>query len=595
MAECAIAFTIHMSVEKRRADMQPSCDIAYGLLTSLYLLLIFLQACQLSSKLDMGSSDVSSIEGQIRTYIRKELWEATQHRAVRAPPLEDILNKTQQDLTAILASTRLSSDSKIGDDEKRKIGQRFIQKTNKEFGQLGKAIHPDPESQQQHAAFNGGGSSSTSPSPDLRRQRRNGRHSAPLAGQRASDEDIFDRLANPSLRSPNSAPNMRHHQGFQRFASPSARDGPPSASVGGFGQPYSSNMPAVREEYPDPPPPAPRSRAPSRNFEPTAVNAPSLGARPLATSQAQLLTGAAGSGSSSPYSPYGDPRDFSPPIPSSSSTPGTGYTSQYDDTSDPGPASAQYPFPLSAGQPSNSRYGAAAAELHSSPAIQPRRIGQEPILPSAGTEVSQESPAPQPSSRRNFAPAPSSGTSPAGWVEPAGSYQETAQLGSFRAVPPAVNSSSRASMRSQTAASREGRADLTTIQTQQPQQTTSHGLAHLTHPGIIQLKPLTYPPVLVPGTDGAGRAIERRKFVPQSAYAQELQTQAGYRAYQPPRQQQQQQQQQGGYLAPITSSQVNPAPAPAGVRGRTEQSYEMRDLDGGGAGPVIEPGQLAQD
>ncbi|KAK4225639.1 hypothetical protein QBC38DRAFT_254443 [Podospora fimiseda] len=374
MMETIIVFRIHTSKTTTRSDMLFPYDISFGLLTILYLVLMWIQAWQISSKLDMGSKVVSNIQEDIRTAILNQLRKAMDEDPARKPPpFRIILENTLRDLSSIIAEGPRSGHSTMPPDKKLEVGKQFIEKTlRKNFGHLG-----DPTlTTAQRAA-----STTNTPQSSFGRNGRDrgGRHTAPLP--KNSSSRLFDSLytaSNPTIRNAQSEGDMRrqrmqqstsYNSLGQRYGAPSPVDWPSTSTAGGFG--YNSNMPALDEEYyQDPPPPLPPQQ-PMRSFISPDQNAPSFAARAAPNQQY------GGNHSSNSTTPYSVPRNFSSPVPS---------IGQPYDTSDPPTGNSptrerEYPFPpQTEPQYHNDMFypHQQPAELHNSPAFQHR----QPIIPS---------------------------------------------------------------------------------------------------------------------------------------------------------------------------------------------------------------------
>lgn len=557
VAESVIAFRIHRTTKFRRADLQLPYDVAFGLLTTMYLLLVYLQTRQLASTLDMGSADVEDIESDIRTYILNELRIATNNKRVKPPPLQHFIDKAKENLTTLLENGPLSGSSNMPLDKKRKVADNFIKNTlSRMYGDRGKPkpkpVLPPSGSQRNR---NTPATNNSTPSSTVGRQGQNtGRNSATPVAQQNSSSRLYDTLlaeSNPSIRNANSVLDMRHHgsQGsMQRFVQPYARDGldASTAGLGHLGPP----MPALHEEYYDPPPPPPE-QGPQRIFTPSSSNSPSFGAR---AASANLGGRLAASNSS-----FSIPRNFSSPLP----TTGGGYESQFDLSTNPSSVD-QYPFPSrsqSSSQLLQSQYGQSPAELHSSPAAQYREdteLSRRAITPPERPQTiprhtipAAESPPPQPA-RWNFA---STAAAPEDWTTRAGGASQPAAERDFSAPGRTTNPST-----------------LTPGPETQQSPTPRRQLIQPVIP------PLTYP---------TARSGRRDRTLPQRMHAPTRQVptlqqqesppqNAGYVAYQ--YQPWQPRQAAAGHDSPLQGGyESGPAPAVAGAQ-YTRQEYELTDL-----------------
>ncbi|KAK4169556.1 hypothetical protein QBC43DRAFT_307974 [Cladorrhinum sp. PSN259] len=243
VAECAIAFQTHMSVNTRRADLQLRYDIVYGLMTTLYLLFMYLQARQYMAHLDEGSTDAEKVRSDIQTEILARLENKTAKKKITAPPLRAVIGEVQQNLEGVLRNPNvLSANLRMPLDQKRKVAESFLTTLLKKDGHLGE-VQPDEGTTQQSPAKNRSSTgASPIPHPGLTER---GNSAPPFpTHQTQMSSVVFDQLysaSTPALRNKNSVPDIERHGGAQCFApGRQPRDGP--SNSGGMW------MPAVDEE-----------------------------------------------------------------------------------------------------------------------------------------------------------------------------------------------------------------------------------------------------------------------------------------------------------------------------------------------------------
>ena len=213
----------------QQSDVQLPDDIVFGLLTSLYLALMYFQAYYVSHMLDAGSEEVDSIESDIRQHIVEQL-EAITGREV--PLLRIILDRTHVELSTILQTGLLSSRSAMPIEEKRRVAEKYIKALRQSDGHRGERQAAEPTAQ----------------TPSTRRPRdQAGRQTAPLPSSTVYDS-LRTNARQGVMRTTASAPNMRgqnHTPGastesFQRFA-PRRSDQAPSNWA------WRSTLPGVQE------------------------------------------------------------------------------------------------------------------------------------------------------------------------------------------------------------------------------------------------------------------------------------------------------------------------------------------------------------
>ncbi|KAK3986462.1 hypothetical protein QBC44DRAFT_140030 [Cladorrhinum sp. PSN332] len=578
VAECAIAFQIHMS-DRRRADLQLPYDIVYGLMTTLYLTLIYLQAWQLTSKLDMDSPDVDKIQSDIRTPILKLLDARTMSKKLEAPPFRSVIAEVRRDLEAILRNPNcLSADSPMAFPLRRQVAEDFISGILQTFGHLGEVQAEEPPAQNQR------NNRHRTPPSTVGLQGHDGRASAPPLAQNSSSLfDVLSGRSNPALRNTNSLPDMPHvYVGSQRFAPVRGRAG--LGTTSGRHVRDRRNMPDVDEDSEAQDPPSPlHTQRPQRSFAPTFA--------------ARAAGGGPREGLPHSDSAYTIPRNFSSPLPGPSSGSDV-YASQYNLQVSNRSVSAGHssssghapgPLPQTRHQATEHRFQAQYSyeypvELHSSPRVQPTSelngstASGDPGPSRWDLSEPSESPPPQPP-QHNFdlTNATTSDFGPSQTVSPGPVYQSgNAESPSSTPEPGAQQAPVKRRVLPQSVAQ-------------------SSALSR------------TFPAALRPG----GAQAPRQRPQPSSIQVQSSRTQLeplvpqaprDYTAYQPPPQVQH----QGGYAETLPSSEGSPHANPSQLhRGQPQagqplsqtqygqvarryhdtqhdpSEYELRDLPGG--------------
>ncbi|KAK0627761.1 hypothetical protein B0T14DRAFT_493792 [Immersiella caudata] len=231
-------------------DAQISYDIAYGLLTSLYLLFMYLQACQLLSKLDMGTSDADNVQSDVRAWILNRLSAATQKHVLTAPPFSSILDEAGRELASILQNGPLSLASTLTPEKKLTVANSYLKQLRSQFSGLA----PQPK---------------TLLSDNHRIKRTPvGRKTAPVMPSSSAYESLRS-SSNPAIRKPSSVPNMHTN----RFAPRSLHEVPSAPS--GLWQPNIAPIEELQAQVAYPP----VQPFEHRRFAPADPNAPSFSAR----------------------------------------------------------------------------------------------------------------------------------------------------------------------------------------------------------------------------------------------------------------------------------------------------------------------------
>ena len=213
----------------QQSDVQLPDDIVFGLLTSLYLALMYIQAYYVSHMLDAGSEEVDSIESDIRRHIVEQL-DAITGREV--PLFRIILDRTHVELSTILQTGLLSSRSALPIEEKQRVAEKYLKALRNRDGHRGEKQAAEPPAQTTNAR---------------RFRDQAGRQSAPLPSSTVYDS-LRTNARQGAMRTTASTPNMRGQnpppgastESFQRFA-PRRSDQAPSNWA------WRSTLPGVQE------------------------------------------------------------------------------------------------------------------------------------------------------------------------------------------------------------------------------------------------------------------------------------------------------------------------------------------------------------
>src|SRR3569833_3431532 len=97
LVECVLAFLKHLAPDIHQSDVQLPYDIVYGLLTSLYLFFMYIQAIQVARKNDDGRVDVDNLESNVSNYIIEKLRIVTEQKHIATPPFRKILDQVKDE------------------------------------------------------------------------------------------------------------------------------------------------------------------------------------------------------------------------------------------------------------------------------------------------------------------------------------------------------------------------------------------------------------------------------------------------------------------------------------------------------------------
>jgi len=111
-------------------------DVSYGLLSSLYLLLMCYTAWLVSNPADTGGQNVQLVEADLRGEILQKLRDKTKVGTSQPPAFCTILEDVRADLTGVLARGPLSSTLAISDDHKLAAADKYLRQLQNEFGRL---------------------------------------------------------------------------------------------------------------------------------------------------------------------------------------------------------------------------------------------------------------------------------------------------------------------------------------------------------------------------------------------------------------------------------------------------------------------------
>src|SRR3569833_1563528 len=262
LVECVLAFLKHLAPDIHQSDVQLPYDIVYGLLTSLYLFFMYIQAIQVARKNDAGRVDVDNLESDVRNYIIEKLRIVPEQKHIAAPPFRKSLDQVKDEVQTILDRGPLSIGSTMAPDDKLQRAESYIRKLRRKHANLGAPAAEPPR-----------------PAGRPRIERPRDRRSAPPAPMQSSTAyESLRNAANPQVRPANSEPNMR-----QSNSQSSLRFAPRRAEQNGYGGAgVRPRMPPVEEHPVDNNPPMhnpPATQGPLRRFAPAVPNLPSFGMR----------------------------------------------------------------------------------------------------------------------------------------------------------------------------------------------------------------------------------------------------------------------------------------------------------------------------
>src|SRR3569833_902971 len=262
LVECVLAFLKHLAPDIHQSDVQLPYDIVYGLLTSLYLFFMYIQAIQVARKNDDGRVDVDNLESDVRNYIIEKLRIVTEQKLFVALPFRKILDQVKDEVQTILDRWLFSIGSTMAPDDKLQRAESYIRKLRRKHANLGAPAAEPPR-----------------PAGRPRIERPRDRRSAPPAPMQSSTAyESLRNAANPQVRPANSEPNMR-----QSNSQSSLRFAPRRAEQNGYGGAgVRPRMPPVEEHPVDNNPPMhnpPATQGPLRRFAPAVPNLPSFGMR----------------------------------------------------------------------------------------------------------------------------------------------------------------------------------------------------------------------------------------------------------------------------------------------------------------------------
>src|SRR3569833_3348308 len=137
LVECVLAFLKHLAPDIHQSDVQLPFVFVFGLLLSLYLFFMYIQAIQVARKNDDGRVDVDNLESDVRNYIIEKLRIVTEQKHIAAPPFRKILDQVKDEVQTILDRGPLSIGSTMAPDDKLQRAESYFRKlrhkhTNKE-------------------------------------------------------------------------------------------------------------------------------------------------------------------------------------------------------------------------------------------------------------------------------------------------------------------------------------------------------------------------------------------------------------------------------------------------------------------------------
>jgi hypothetical protein len=122
--------------EFTRQNLRLPRDIAYGLLTCLYLVLMCAMARAAASPYESGSDNARHICSNIRKHILQRLESQTNSARIESPPFDAILQELEENLDGALATGGLATGSSGSEPVNRKAALRYISLLRDEFGNL---------------------------------------------------------------------------------------------------------------------------------------------------------------------------------------------------------------------------------------------------------------------------------------------------------------------------------------------------------------------------------------------------------------------------------------------------------------------------
>ncbi|KAI0902959.1 hypothetical protein F4823DRAFT_637149 [Ustulina deusta] len=140
--------------DSTRQSLQPIKDVGYGIITLIYLGLMYTTAYAVSSRFDRGGKEVRLVESDIRLAVLKRLQQETDEGRRKSRPFAEILDDIVNDLETILRDGPLSCGAEISSAHKYQVAQECIQSLRRDYGTL------DPREVNNHGSRSASGGSS---------------------------------------------------------------------------------------------------------------------------------------------------------------------------------------------------------------------------------------------------------------------------------------------------------------------------------------------------------------------------------------------------------------------------------------------------
>ncbi|KAK3324534.1 hypothetical protein B0T19DRAFT_232064 [Cercophora scortea] len=134
-AEFAIITNVYSSSATRQST-KLATDIAYGLITVLYLAMMCCMATVASSTFDRGGKQAKMVASDIRQYVLKRLEDVTNGARKESPAFETIIREVEENLNNVLANGPLTSGLELNQQYKESAARDCIEQLRGEFGKL---------------------------------------------------------------------------------------------------------------------------------------------------------------------------------------------------------------------------------------------------------------------------------------------------------------------------------------------------------------------------------------------------------------------------------------------------------------------------
>ncbi|KAI3320304.1 hypothetical protein HD806DRAFT_507139 [Xylariaceae sp. AK1471] len=119
-----------------RRSLQSTKDVGYGIITLLYLGLMYVTARVVSSGFDRGGKQARLVESDVRFAILKRLQRETDEGRRESPPFLTILDQVGNDLDAVLRDGPQSASSDLSLAHKQQAALSCLRKLREQYGNL---------------------------------------------------------------------------------------------------------------------------------------------------------------------------------------------------------------------------------------------------------------------------------------------------------------------------------------------------------------------------------------------------------------------------------------------------------------------------